>query len=83
VGDIFILSENRYHPAEGRLDIDYTFIRDGEVDTRPAASYVFTVAEMCRMHAEAGLEIVDLLGSTAGEAFQIGSQRLMLISQKR
>ena len=40
------MSENRYDPAESRLDIDYTFIRDGTVETRPAASYVFTVAEI-------------------------------------
>ncbi len=83
LGDLFMLSENRYHPAEARLDIDYTFIRDGEVDTRPSSSYIFTAAEICRMHAEAGLEVVELLGSIAGEAFQIGSQRLIVISQKR
>ena len=82
-GDIFMLSQNQYHPAEGRLDIEYTFIQHGDVDTRPTASYVFTVAEMCRMHAEAGLETVELLGSTAGEPYQLGSQRLLLISEKR
>ncbi len=82
-GDTFMLSENQYHPREGRLDIDYTFIQDGEVDTRPSSSYVFTVAEICRMHVEAGLEILELLGSTLGEAFQIGSPRLLVISEKR
>jgi SAM-dependent methyltransferase len=81
-GDRFMLSQNQYHPAEGRLDIEYTFIQNGEVETRPSASYVFTAAEMCRMHAEAGLETVELLGSTAGEPFQLGSQRLILISEK-
>jgi SAM-dependent methyltransferase len=82
-GDIFMLSQNQYHPAEGRLDIEYTFIQDGKVETRPTASYTFTVAEMCRMHAEAGLETIELLGSTAGEPFQLGSPRLILISEKR
>jgi SAM-dependent methyltransferase len=82
-GDIFMLSENQYHPAEGRLDIDYTFIQGGAVETRPTCSYVFTAAELCRMHAEAGLEPLDLLESTAGEPFQLGSQRLILISEKR
>ena len=82
-GDIFMLSENQYHPLEGRLDIEYTFIQGGAVETRPTYSYVFTASEMCRMHAEAGLEPLDLLGSTAGEPFQLGSQRLILISEKR
>jgi SAM-dependent methyltransferase len=83
LGDIFMLSQNQYHPAEGRLDIEYTFIHGGEVETRPTSSYVFTVAELCRMHADAGLETVELLGSIAGEPFQLGSQRLILVSQKR
>jgi SAM-dependent methyltransferase len=83
LGDIFMLSQNQYHPAEGRLDIEYTFIHGGEVETRPTCSYVFTVAELCRMHADAGLEAVELLGSIAGEPFQLGSQRLILVSQKR
>ena len=82
-GDIFMLSENQYHPAEGRLDIDYTFIRDGEVDTRPSSSYVFTVAEICRMHAQTGLAVMKLLGSTAGEAFQLGSPQLLVISERK
>ncbi len=83
VGDIFMLSENQYHPAEGRLDIQYTFIRDGKVETRPSSSYTFTVAEICRMHSEAGLEPAELLGSAAGEPYQLGSPRLILISTKR
>ena len=45
-GDIYVISDARYDARAGRLDIDYTFIRDGVVNTRPAASYVFTVSEL-------------------------------------
>ncbi len=77
---IFVLSENRYHPAEGRLDIDYTFIRDGVAETRPSSSFVFTVAELCHLHREAGLEPEQLLGSIEGTPFTLGSPRLILVS---
>ena len=80
VGDIFMLSENQYHAAESRLDISYTFIRRGEVETRPASSYVFTVAELLRLHADAGLKMVELLSSAAGDPYQMGSPRLILVS---
>jgi SAM-dependent methyltransferase len=80
IGGIFVLSENRYHPAEGRLDIDYTFIRDGVAETRPSSSFVFTVAELCHLHREAGLEPVQLLGSIEGASFTLGSPRLILVS---
>lgn len=83
LGDILMLSENRYFPAESRLDIDYTFVRGGEVETRPTSSYVFTAGELCRMHADAGLQPVELLGSSNGEPYQIGSARLILVSEKQ
>jgi SAM-dependent methyltransferase len=79
-GDIFMLSENQYDPGLGRLDITYTFIRGAEVETRPSSSFTFTVAEICRMHQEAGLERIELLGSIAGESYQLGSPRLILVS---
>lgn len=79
-GDIFMLSENQYDPGQGRLDIQYTFIRGGEVETRPSSSFTFTVAEICRMHQKAGLEPIELLGSIAGEPYQLGSPRLILVS---
>jgi SAM-dependent methyltransferase len=82
LGDLFMLSENQYHPAESRLDIQYTFLRGGEVETRPSCSYVFTVAEIRRMHEEAGLQPVEMLSSVAGEPYQLGSPRLILVSQK-
>lgn len=83
VGDVFMLSENEYHPAEGRLDIDYTFIRSGVVEKRPSASYVFTVAELCHLHREAGLEPVQLMSSFQGAPYALGSPRLILISSRR
>jgi len=83
VGDIHMLSENHYDPRESRLDIRYTFIRDGREETRPSSSYVLTVNEICRMHVEAGFQVLELLGSIGGEAYQLGSPRLIAVSEKR
>jgi SAM-dependent methyltransferase len=80
-GDIYMLSENQYHPREGRLDIQYTFVQNGRVETRPSSSYVLTVNEICRMHAEAGLQPVELLGSIDGEPYRLGSPRLIIVSE--
>lgn len=83
LGDIYMLSENQYYPRESRLDIQYTFIRDGKAETRPLSSYVLTVNEICRMQSAAGLEPLELLGSIDGEAYQLGSPRLIVVSGKR
>jgi len=83
LGDILMLSENRYDPTASRLDIDYTFVHEGQIEKRPTTSYVFTAGELCRMHVSAGLHPFELLGSTKGERYQIGSPRLLLISVKQ
>lgn len=83
VGDILMLSENRYNVEESRLDIDYTFVRNGEVKTPPTtSSYVFTAAELCRMHSSAGLHPVALLSGVDSEPYKLGSPRLILVSVK-
>lgn len=83
LGDLIMLSENQYDPRESRLDIQYTFIQNGQVESRPASSFVLTVNEICRLHQEAGLEPLHLYGSVQKEPFQLGSPRLILISEKR
>jgi SAM-dependent methyltransferase len=82
LGDIYMLSENRYVPEESRLDIDYTFIRGGEAETRPTSSYVHTVAALRRMQSDAGLKPLELLDSIEGEPYQLNSPRLILIAEK-
>ena len=78
-----MLSENQYQPRESRLDIQYTFIRHGRTETRPSSSYVLTLSELCRMHVQAGLQPMELLSSIGGEPYQLGSPRLILISERR
>jgi len=82
LGDIYMLSENRYLPEESRLDIDYTFIRGGEAETRPTSSYVHTVAALRRMQVDAGMAPREMLASLDGERYEFGSPRLILIAER-
>jgi hypothetical protein len=43
---------------------------------------IVTVAEICRMAAGAGFRTVELLGSTEGEAYRLGSPRLILVLER-
>jgi len=83
LGDLLILSDPRYDALAGRLDIDYTFIRGGSVETRPTSSYVFTVSEICRMFRASGFEVAAANAGYAGEPYQLGSPRLVLIAMRR
>jgi len=82
-GDLMILSENRYDPWESCLNIDYTFVRGSTIETRPTASYVFTSAELRRMLDMAGFDTLAFQGGIAGEPYQLGSPRLVIIAQRK
>ena len=81
--DIIVMSKASYIPSTSRLDIDYTFIQGDKIETRPSSSYVFTVAELTRMLADAGFEVVSLAGGFAGERYELGSPRLVLMAQRK
>jgi SAM-dependent methyltransferase len=83
LGDLFILSDPRYDALAGRLDIDYIFIRGGSVETRPTSSYVFTVTEIRRMFGAAGFEVAAANAGYAGEPYQLGSPRLVIIAKRQ
>jgi SAM-dependent methyltransferase len=80
--DIIVMSKDTYIAAASRLDIDYTFVQGGKIETRPSSSYVFTVAELTRLLAEARFEVVSLAGGFAGERYELGSPRLVLTAQR-
>ena len=80
--DIILMSKASYIASASRLDIDYTFIQGSKIETRPSSSYVFTVAELTRMLAGAGFEVVSLAGGFAGERYELGSPRLVLTAQR-
>jgi len=79
-GDIFTLSEARYAAKESRLDIEYTFLRNGSIETRSAASYVFTIGDLRRMLETAGFEVTALHGGVGGEPYEMGSPRLVIVA---
>jgi SAM-dependent methyltransferase len=82
LGDLVVLSEARYAAEASRLDIDYTFIQNGSLETRLAASYVFTIAELRRMLEHAGFAVTAMHGGFGCEPYEIGSPRLVLIARR-
>lgn len=81
--EILVLSELRYVAEASRMDIDYTFLRDGRLETRPTSSFVFTAAELRRMFERAGFKVVAMNGGFGGEPFAVGPGHLVLVAQRR
>jgi SAM-dependent methyltransferase len=82
IDDMYMLSEAVYEAESSQLRTQYTFIREGKVQTAAAIYFLHTVAELKRLFAACGLEVQDLYGSTKKDAYRFGNQRLLIISRK-
>jgi SAM-dependent methyltransferase len=83
LGDILFLSSRRYDAAESRLEIEYTFVRDGVADKRKASSAVYTVAETRRMLEQTGFATKSLFGGFDKSQFELGSPRLVIVAESK
>jgi SAM-dependent methyltransferase len=82
-GELIMLAHRRYDPVEGRLHVEYTWIRDGVMDRRSMSARLHTCREVLRLLEEAGFADVQAYGSLAREPFRLGSNRLLAVATKR
>ena len=69
--------------SPGRIENRFTFSRDGRTETKLASQRVYTLSQLVGLLSEAGLEVLQLYGSPTEEPFALGSQRLLLVAEKR
>jgi SAM-dependent methyltransferase len=82
--ELVLLLECEYDARESRLDTTYTsLLRDHLVDRRTAHHYVFTSGEIVGMLDAAGFATLALLADLDHTAFELGSERLLLIAERR
>jgi len=82
IAGITFQSSARYDCEQGRTFTEYTFIRDGQSETRPASQRIYTYHELATLLVNVGFEIVAAFGSLTEEPFQLGSQRLFIVATK-
>ena len=57
VGDVHLLVENRYDHQRSRLEIDYTFISDGRIETRHGSHRAYSFRELVQLIEAAGFSV--------------------------
>jgi SAM-dependent methyltransferase len=82
VGGIRVGVRRAYDPRQGRLSVEYTLARAGTQETRLASYRVYSCGDVCRLLERAGFVVGRLYGGT-GEPFQIGADRLRVVSAKK
>ena len=57
VGDLRLLVVNQYDPVRGRLDIEYTHVSNGHVDTRYGSHRAYTYRQLVELLESAGFSV--------------------------
>jgi 2-polyprenyl-3-methyl-5-hydroxy-6-metoxy-1,4-benzoquinol methylase len=56
-GDVYLLVENQYDPATGRLDIEYTFAKHGGIEVRRGSHRAYPYRELVELLRSAGFSV--------------------------
>jgi SAM-dependent methyltransferase len=83
VGDMLFLREGVYNHVAGRIETEYTLIRDGKAEKRAWKQRVYPYRQLCGMLTAAGFSDLRGYGSLTLEPFKLGSRRLLLVATKK
>lgn len=82
VGDVLMAISNGYDIQRGRLITEYTFVKDGNVETRVGAQQVYLFRELRGYLQTAGFDQVEAY-SYDGKPLQLaGQQRAIVVARK-
>lgn len=74
--------DNTYHPLEGRIESQLTYVHRHETQTRTAQHYVYTLAELVALLAEAELPVVAVYGTELGDDYAVGDVGAWLLAER-
>lgn len=83
-GELTTLEERRYDVETGRVESEWTIIRDGAVASVQSMSIrIYTVRELGEMLTRAGFARWQAFDAATGLPFKLGSGRLAIVGWKR
>jgi SAM-dependent methyltransferase len=82
IGEMHMLAQRHYDPVEGRLHVDYIFIRGSETEKRSMSARIYSYREIVRLLEAAGFTGLQAYSSLTREPFRLGSNRLLTIATK-
>jgi SAM-dependent methyltransferase len=80
--DGHILAQRRYDPPQGRLEVEYTYVRGGKSEKCAMSARIYSYREVCGLLRAAGFTDMQGWGSLEKEPFRLGSHRLLLSGRK-
>jgi len=82
VEDILLLSERCYHSEDSVVQSNYRIIKQGQTEIKTAYHYVFTLAEIRRLLAEAGFSEIKQYGALDKSPYKLGDRQAYIVAKK-
>ncbi len=82
-GKTLVLEERSYDHQTSRIEVEWTFVKEGRTETASSSMRIYTYQELCLLLEEVGLESLDAYGSLDRESFAVGAERLLLLATRR
>ena len=67
-GDVYLLVANEYDARRGRLDIEYTFVRDGRIEVRRGTHRAYAYRELVALLESSGFQVTVEPGGPAAHS---------------
>jgi SAM-dependent methyltransferase len=83
MGGFRFAEETRYDLETSRIENVYTIEKDGRSEKKLASQRVYLASDVRRLLEAAGFGVRDVFGSSAGEPYALGAQRLLVVARKR
>lgn len=81
-GDLLMLRESRYDAAAGRLQVVFSFVRGGKVESSTALFRVYTCRQVLQLLEQAGLGDTRMLGDMEGTPYEPGGRVVYFVCAK-
>lgn len=82
VGDVLALEERSFDHTTSRVESQWTFVRNGQVERKFLSLRLYTYRELCSLLKQAGFSNHRAYGSLDWEPFELGSTWLYMLTTK-
>jgi SAM-dependent methyltransferase len=81
-GDLTLMLDHHYDVQTSRLNTTYAFVQNGREERRLGSQAVYTVREIKKLLNAAGLRLLAMYGGIDRTPYALGSQDLLMVSEK-
>lgn len=82
MGDTTVLEWRRYDHETGRIDVEWTFVQNGQTTKRFSSIRLYTYRELCTLLRQAGFATFTGYSAINKNPFEFGARRLILLATK-